>query len=125
MVTDFKTLVSLCEGELNSREYAAIHLGRIKAEWENLANWMNLHNYTLFSESIGFQYCEETLGTHILAEKLTLSERIQLRAVRMLTSYQKDGDFEFRTPQVERIFHGSTDDSRPGILPVYKLFLKS
>jgi site-specific recombinase XerD len=107
MVTDFKTLVSLCEDELNSREYAAIHLGRIKAEWENLANWMKLQNYTIFSESIGFKYCDETLGTHILAEKLTHSDRIRLRAVRMLTSYQKDGDFEFRTPQVERIFHGS------------------
>lgn len=101
-------MVSLCEDELNSREYAAIHLGRIKAEWENLANWMKLHNYTIFSESIGFQYCDETLGNHILAERLTHSERIRLRAVRMLTSYQKDGDFEFRTPQVERIFHGST-----------------
>ncbi|CAA7601371.1 Hypothetical protein DEACI_2037 [Acididesulfobacillus acetoxydans] len=53
MVTDFKTLVSLCEDELNSREYAAIHLGRIKAEWENLANWMELQNYTTFSESMG------------------------------------------------------------------------
>ena len=108
MVTDFKTLVSLCEDELNSREYAAIHLGRIKEEWKNLANWMKLHNHTIFSESIGFQYCDETLGTHTLAKKLTLSKRIRLRAVRMLTSYQKDGDFEFRTPQVERIFHGST-----------------
>lgn len=107
MVTDFKTLVSLCEDELNSREYAAIHLGRIKAEWENLANWMKIHNCTVFSESIGFQYCDETLGTHIFAEKLIHGERIRLRAVRMLTSYQKDGDFEFRTPQVERIFHGS------------------
>lgn len=48
MVTDFKTLVFLCEDELNSREYAATHLGRIKAEWENLANWMKLHNYMVF-----------------------------------------------------------------------------
>ena len=108
MVTDFKTLVSLCEDELNSREYAAIHHGRIKTEWENLTNWMTLHHYTIFSESIGFQYCDETLGTHILAKKLPHSERIRLRAVRMLTSYQKDGDFEFRTPQVEKVFYGST-----------------
>lgn len=62
----------------------------------------------VFSESIGFQYCDETLGTHILAKRLSHNERIRLRAVRMLTSYQKDGDFEFRTPKVERIFHGST-----------------
>jgi integrase/recombinase XerD len=108
MVTDFKTLVSLCEDELNNREYAAIHLGRIKTEWENLVNWMKMHKYMIFSESIGFQYCDEILGTHILDKKLTQSERIRLRAVRMLISYQKDGDFEFRTPQVERVFHGCT-----------------
>lgn len=108
MVTDFNTLVSLCKDELNSREYEAVRFGRINVEWENLANWMKLHNYMFFSESIGFQYCDETLGTHILAERLTRSDRIRLRAVRMLTSYQKDGDFEFRTPQVERIFHGRT-----------------
>jgi len=108
MVTDFKTLISLCEAELNSREYAAVHHGRIKAEWENLTNWMELNNYTDFSESIGFQYCDETLGTHILVDRLTHSEKIRLRAVRMLTSYQKDGDFEFRTPRIERIFYGNT-----------------
>jgi len=50
MVTDFKTLISLCEDELNSREYAAVHHGRIKAEWENLTKWMTLHNYKDFSE---------------------------------------------------------------------------
>ena len=48
MVTDFKTLASLCEDELNSREYAAVHHGKIKAEWERLATWMKLHNRTVF-----------------------------------------------------------------------------
>ncbi|MDF9410098.1 site-specific integrase [Pelotomaculum isophthalicicum JI] len=107
MVTDFKTLISLCEDELTSREYAAVHHGRIKAEWENLTKWMTLHNYKDFSKSIGFQYCDETLGTHIFVDRLTHSEQIRLRAVRMLTSYQKDGDFEFRTPRVERNFYGN------------------
>jgi integrase/recombinase XerD len=104
MVTDLKTLIYLCEDELNNREYAAVHHGKIKAEWKNLTKWMTLHNYKVFSESIGFQYCDETLGTHIFVARLTHSEKIRLRAVRMLTSYQKDGDFEFRTPRIERIF---------------------
>lgn len=108
MVTDFNTLIYLCEDELNNREYAAVHHGKIKAEWENLTNWMTLHNYKDFSESIGFQYCDETLGTHIFVGRLTQSEQIRLRAVRMLTSYQKDGDFEFRAPRIERIFYGDT-----------------
>ena len=110
MVTDFETLISLCEDELNSREYAAIHHGKIKAEWESLTGWMKLHNRTEFSESIGFQYCDETLGAHILVDRLTHSEQIRLRAVRMLTSYQKEGDFEFRTPRLEKIFYGNTGD---------------
>ena len=107
MITDFKTLVSLCEDELNSREYGAIHHGRISSEWEKLSRWMEAHNYTEFSEVIGFQYCDETLGTHILTRRLIQSEKIRLRAVRMLTSYQKDGDFEFRTPKIERSFYGN------------------
>jgi hypothetical protein len=75
MVTDFKTLVSLCEDELNSREYAAIHHSRISAEWENLDRWIESHNYTNFTEAIGFQYCDETLGTHIITDRLTHSEQ--------------------------------------------------
>lgn len=106
MITDALTLISLCDDELNSREYAAVHHGKIKAEWEHLTEWMVLHKYTNFSEAIGFQYCDETLGTHLIVSRLTRSEQIRLRAVRMLISYQKEGDFEFRTPRVERIFNG-------------------
>lgn len=108
MVTNVKILISLCEDELNSREYAAIYHGRIKEEWENIDNWMKSRNYTDFSESIGFRYCDETLDTHIFVDRLTHSEQIRLRAIRMLTSYQKDGDFEFRTPRIERNFYGHT-----------------
>jgi len=108
MVTDFKTLISICEDELNSREYTTVHLSKIKTEWEYLTNWMNLHNYMDFSESIGLQYCDETLGAHIIVNRLTHGEKLRLRAVRMLISYQKNGDFEFRTPRIERIFYGKT-----------------
>lgn len=121
MVTDFRTLISSCEDELNNREYVATHHGKIKAEWEKLTNWMNVHNYTNFSESIGFQYCDETLGTHIIVNGLTRREKMQLRAVRMLISYQKDGDFEFRTPRIERIFHGNTGNE----ISLYLSYLRS
>ncbi len=105
MITDFIRLMSLCEDELNNREYAVIYQGKIKEEWENLTNWMKLHTHVEFSESIGFQYCDETLGTHILVDNLMQSEKIKLRAIRMLISYQKDGDFEFRAPRVDVDFH--------------------
>lgn len=108
MVTDVQALISLCDDELVSRGYATVLYGRIKAEWEKLISWMKFHNFMDFSESVGFQYCDETLGTHISNERLNHDEKIRLRAIRMLTSYQKDGDFEFRTPRIERLFLGDT-----------------
>lgn len=107
MVMNFKKLVALCEDELISREYASMHYLKIKAEWGRLNQWMEEHQYTDFSEPIGFAYCDEVFGDHILTENINSKNRIRLRAVRMLISYQKYGDFEFRTPSVERIFSGT------------------
>lgn len=107
MITDFKTLISVCEEELRNREYAVAYHGKIKAEWEKLTTWMKSHNYTGFSETIGFQYCDEVFGTHIIVDRLSRSEIARLRSIRMLTSYQKEGDFEFRTPKIEREFYGN------------------
>ena len=106
MITDFQTLLSLCDEELNHREYAAIHHGKITAAWENLTKWMGSNNYSDFLEEIGFRFCDEILGTHLFSSRLTPREQLQLRAVRMLISYQKCGDFEFRSPKVERCFSG-------------------
>jgi integrase/recombinase XerD len=106
MVTDFKKLVALCKDELISREYTSMHSWKIGTEWDKLTRWMEKHQYTGFSESIGFAYCDEVFGDHILSENICKKSKIGLRAVRMLISYQKDGDFEFRTPRVERNFNG-------------------
>ncbi|MCM3363963.1 tyrosine-type recombinase/integrase [Niallia sp. Sow4_A1] len=103
---DFKKLVSLCQDELISREYGGMHYLKIKTEWDRLQQWMKEHQHTDFSESIGFAYCDEVFGDHILTKIVNKKDRVRLRAVRMLISYQKDGDFEFRTPRVERIFDG-------------------
>lgn len=106
MIMNFKKLVALCEDELISREYASMHYLKIKTEWGRLNQWMGDHQYTDFSESIGFAYCDEVFEDHILTDNISSKNQIGLRAVRMLISYQKDGDFEFRTPSVERIFSG-------------------
>lgn len=107
MVTDFKKLVLLCEDELISREYASRHLQKIKDEWDKLGHWMKEHQFEEFSESIGFSYCNEVFGSHILTGDISKRQQERLRAVRMLISYQKLEDFEFRTPRVERIFSGA------------------
>ena len=108
MVINFKKLVNLCEDELTSREYAWHHHNKISCEWQKLSQWMTEHRYSDFNEEIGFKYCDETFGTHILNNLLKKNDRIKLRAIRMLISYQKDGDFEFRTPKVEHYFFGGT-----------------
>ena len=108
MITDFKELVNSCEDELTSREYAWHHHNKISCEWERLSQWMTKHGYSDFNGEIGFKYCDETFGTHILNGLFKRNDRIRLRAVRMLISYQKDGDFEFRTPRVEKYFAGNT-----------------
>lgn len=108
MVTNLKELVNLCEEELTSREYAYYHHNRISHEWANLSHWMAEHEYSDFNEKIGFKYCDEIFGTHILNSLIKKNDRIKLRAIRMLISYQKNGDFEFRTPSVEKYFVGTT-----------------
>lgn len=106
MVTDFEELVSLCDQELQDREYETGYYFRIKKRWDKLREWMNQENLTEFSEEVGIRYCDEVLGTHLMPRCSPASFREKLRAVRMLISYQKNGDFEFRCPSVEYVFDG-------------------
>jgi site-specific recombinase XerD len=106
MTSDIKTLIALCEEELVSREYGSMRIQKIKAEWDHLTQWMVERRYAYFSEPVGFAFCHEIFGNHILAENVSKKNRLGLRAIRMLISYQKHGDFEVRTPRVERIFTG-------------------
>ena len=63
---------------------------------------------TVFSEEVGKRYCDEIFGTHLMPKGASAGLREKLRAVRMLISYQKSGDFEFRCPSVEYKFEGET-----------------
>jgi site-specific recombinase XerD len=105
MTMDFKELLGLCENELTEREYGK-RLRDLRLEWGKLAQWMEDGGNRNFSESIGFEYCDETFGNHILTKQMDAKIRLGLRAVRMLTSYQKYGDFEFRSPRIERNYEG-------------------
>ena len=106
MVTDFKKLIDQCDNELNIRGYSTIHHQKIRTEWDRLKRWMEENSYTDFTESIGLTYCDENFGAHILTVQLNEEEKRGLRAIRMLISFQKSGEFEFRTPRVERVFIG-------------------
>ncbi len=122
MVTDLRILIALCDEELFSREYESKHHQRIKEAWAELVAWADSHQYKEFSTDIGYQYCDEKFGMHILARgaAISLADQIKLRAVRMLTSYQQYGVFEFRTPAVEKTLEGHTGT----IMSDYLLYLR-
>lgn len=111
MVTDFEKLVSLCDEELQHREYESKYYFRILEQWDCLRKWLSERNITEFSEEIGNRYCDETFGTHLMPRCSPASFREKMRAVRMLISYQKSGDFEFRCPSVEYNFSGITGEA--------------
>lgn len=106
MITDIQQLINACKQELHDREYHAHHACIITNEWKAISQWCQKKNYSEFSQDIGFQYCDETIGAHIITNGMTHKQKLRLRAARMLVSYQKDGDFEFRSPRVERIYSG-------------------
>lgn len=106
MVTDISKLIDLCDEELINRGYSIPHHEIIRTEWDQLKRWMDGNCYTNFSESMGLMYCDETFGAHILTDQLNEKKKRGLRATRMLISFQKRGEFEFRTPRVERVFAG-------------------
>jgi site-specific recombinase XerD len=103
MVSDFRQLVDLCSSELVDRGYGS-RKDKLMQEWEHLAQWMCDHGFEEFSEEIGYKFCDEKFGGHLLMDDMNRQDQILLRAVRMLISYQKTGDFEFRSPKVERRF---------------------
>jgi site-specific recombinase XerD len=105
MITNLKKILRLCEDELVDRQYG-VRLSHIKKEWEKLSQWMKVNDHTTFSEKIGFAYCTEAFGSHLLLDSMDRHKKIGLRATRMLISFQKSGDFEFRTPRIEYRYHG-------------------
>lgn len=111
MVTDFEELVTLCDKELQHREYESNYYFRIKKQWDCLRKWMLENNLTEFNEEIGNRYCDEVFGTHLMPRGAKSCFREKLRAIRMLISYQKNGDFEFRCPRTEYIFSGAVGET--------------
>ena len=107
MVKSFEALVALCDEELRHREYMGSYYARILSHWEKLRTWLDEKGIKEFNEGVGNQYLESIYGTHLLPPKSSVAIREGFRAVRMLISYQKCGEFEFRSPSVEYIFDGA------------------
>jgi len=107
METNLNKLIQLCDQELSNRESAFNYHRKTCEAWEELKYWMNSRDMSDFNESIGYQYCNEVFGSTVLSG-IAKEDQRRLRAVRMLISYQIDGDFEYRTPTISRDFEGSS-----------------
>ena len=109
MENDVRRLIQLCEQELSDREYGYYRRKRISEAWNEILQWAAKRNCWAFNQDIGYQYCNETFGSTVLSG-VSKKDRIRLRAIRMLISYQKDGDFEYRTPTISRSFVGQSGE---------------
>jgi len=107
MAKELEHLIQLCEQELSNRGYGFTRHRRISESWGELLQWVREKGYNSFNADIGYQYCDEVFGASIISS-ISKDDQVRLRAIRMLISYQKDGDFEFRTPSVSRTFNGQT-----------------
>lgn len=106
MITDIKQLISLCRTELDIRDYSEDYKTRISRTWDSLGQWMEQHKISSFCESVGNDFCDANIGTHLSNESLKKSQRVYLRATRMIISYQKEGGIENRAPRIEHIYYG-------------------
>ena len=106
MITDIGRLIELCKAELDDRQYKTNYREELIGHWENCSKWMSINLINQFSEEVGNHYCDLHLGTHLLVTGMPLKEQRHLRAIRMLVSYQKNGEFEFRSPRSEYLFSG-------------------
>jgi len=94
-----KSLICKCEQELVNLEYNIYGQRKYISYWEDFAKWMEGKGFESLTPEIGYQYCIETFGSDVLSG-VDKNDQQQLRAIRMLISFQRDGCFEFRTPFV-------------------------
>ena len=110
MVKDIDTLISMCDEELRLREYNQKYYERIVQQWNDLRLWMKENDTDEFDKAVANRYLYEKFGSHIIITKMPKNIKEKIRAVRMLVSYQKNGEFEFRCPCVEYILDGETGE---------------
>lgn len=110
MVKDIDTLISMCDEELHLREYSQKYYDRIVHQWSELKSWMRENGIDEFDEMVANRYLDEKFGSHIIITSMSKKTKEKIRSVRMLISYQKNGEFEFRCPSAEYVFIGKNGE---------------
>lgn len=108
MITDVTELILKCTAELEDREYRNDYSKKLQEHWHAFTVWMTDNSIDEFDENAADAYCDLKIGTHLVCPEMGLQDRILLRAIRMLVSFQKNGEFEFRSPAREYLFTGET-----------------
>ena len=67
-------------------------------EWDAVLQWFSHRGVSEFGQDIGYKYCDEEIGSHIIVKGMSSRQKKRLRAVRMLLSYQQAGDLSFGHP---------------------------
>lgn len=104
--TNVMWLIEHCREEMKSRDYSEDYKGRCSKAWNSLVTWMDFHNETVFAPTVGNSFLDERVGTHMPGQQLIKSQRVYVRAVRMLISTQENGSIEDMAPLVEHHFEG-------------------
>jgi len=93
MITNVNTLISQCTLELQDRQYPPSRIKKINSHWKTFSEWMLESHTEIFTEDLANEYCDLYLGTHLIVSEMTSENKLILRSIRMLVSYQKDGEF--------------------------------
>ena len=72
--TDIVQLISLCKVELDARDYGINYKTRISRAWNSLVEWMTDWRIPDFIESVGNEFCNEKIGTHVSTKDLKKSQ---------------------------------------------------
>jgi site-specific recombinase XerD len=110
IITQIDELISNCDQEITMREYSSYHQKIIREGWEELRCWMAGRANDEFTEELANMYCVEIFGSLQNYDHLSNKQKQKYRSVRMLASYQRDGDFEFRIITKPRAFKGATGE---------------
>jgi integrase/recombinase XerD len=105
--TNVKQLILFCREEMEMRDYSEDYKCRVSKAWDALDEWMDSHHIDKFSPEIGNTFLDEKVGTHLSGKDLIKSQRVYVRAIRMIISLHAKGYVEEHSPTTEHIFTGA------------------
>ena len=105
--TNVKQLILFCSEEMEMRDYSEDYKCRVSKAWDALDEWMDSHHIDKFSPETGNTFLNEKVGTHLSGKDLIKSQRVYVRAIRMIISLHAKGYVEEHSPTTEHIFTGA------------------